>query len=182
MQNAKETCRKIQESYLSLCICHPDSKVKVKDIMEHAGLSKSTFYLNYQNTGELLAALIDETASRLCAPFARQPDGDTPAYDPERGEQFIRNVLSHRQSLLVFQQQGGTSALLMHLSYFLRRAIVNRLRGDRCPVPAMTGCADLLTQGFLQTLLQRLENTDQLDELLESNIYLETLLCRITAA
>lgn len=176
----KDTCRKIQNSFLELCAEQPAQKLKVKDIMEHAGLSKSTFYLNYENLSSLLSEIIDDLTSRVAAPFYRQKPGDNPLFNGDTCQQFIRNLLADRETILLLKAQGALPALLEHLYFFVDRAITNRLRLSHCPnVEQIPNYSELLSQGLLNTLLLHLEVNATEREMFAIGNAAEQMLCNL---
>ncbi len=179
MQTSKETCRKIKDSFLALCAQDPTQKIKVKEIMEQAGLSKSTFYLNYENTGSMMTELIDDVTVQVADPFYRKHPGENPLFLSETCEQFIGNLFAAKETILILKSQGVFSALVKHMYFFVHRAITNRLRLDHCAEEEIPGFAELLAQGLLHTLMQQLETAESVEPLRTISQNTELLLCRL---
>ena len=179
MQTSKETCKKIKDSFLALCAQDPTQKIKVKEIMEQAGLSKSTFYLNYENTGSMMTELIDDVTVEVADPFYRKHPGENPLFLSGTCEQFILNLFAAKETILILKAQGVFAALIKHMYFFVHRAITNRLRLDHCPETDIPGFAELLSQGLLNALMQQLETAESADSLLTIGQNMEYLLCRL---
>lgn len=179
MQTSKETCKKIKDSFLALCAQEPTQKIKVKEIMEQAGLSKSTFYLNYENTGSMLTELIDDVTVAVADPFYRKHPGENPLFLSGTCRQFIINMFAAKETILILKAQGVFTALIKHMHFFVHRAITNRLRLDHCPEQDIPGFAELLSQGLLHALMEQLETAEKEEPLLSIGETTERLLCRL---
>lgn len=179
MQASKETCKKIKDSFLALCAADPTQKIKVKEIMEQAGLSKSTFYLNYENISSMLTELIDDIAVEVAYPFYRKHPGENPLFLSDTCNQFITNLFTARETILILKTQGVLPALIEQIYFFVHRAITNRLRLDRCLESDIPGFAELLSRGLLHALILHLETAETAEALLNIGKNTELLLCRL---
>ena len=85
------TAIKMDEALLSLLEKKDFSYITVKEICDAAGVNRSTFYLHYQNTSELLA---EATKYILDKHFAY--------YDVQKKEDVVRRLADAKPSELIF--------------------------------------------------------------------------------
>lgn len=179
LHGSKELCREIQQSYLSLCAEHPQGKVKVKEIMERAGHSKSTFYLNYENVEALRDELIHDLIDEICTPFSRTQTGGMPAFSEEGFRQILLELVKNRTTVLLLLQQGGREMLRDNLFFFLHRAILLRLTARRRPEQSLYDWASLLCHGVLDLTLEWLVQSGTESAIPKLCKTTEDLLCRL---
>ena len=59
------TKKAIRDSFLKLLEEKPLKQISVRDIVEHCGINRNTFYYHYQDIPQLLESIIREEAERL---------------------------------------------------------------------------------------------------------------------
>lgn len=183
MHTAKETCGKIKESFLQLSKEQPAQKIKVKDIMEHAGLAKSTFYLNYENTAGLISEIMDDTVKFLMEPFSTKTSESSPCFTQSACSQFIQNVLEQKEKILFLTHQTTSVSFADQLQRALQRIMVNRLRQERCGnSDFLHSFGEILSQGLVCTLFHYLES-DLPEPMLRSvGCTTEQIICSLAAS
>lgn len=74
-RNAVRSKMLIQDAFMQLMVKYDLEKIKAKDIIELANISKGTFYAHYNSVFDLLKELEDEYLSMLFLVFKDHPNG-----------------------------------------------------------------------------------------------------------
>ena len=139
-RRAVATARRLREAARAAFAEHGYGAARVADVVAGAGVSHGTFYTYYENKGDVLDALVDETAQRLLAVVEASWEGPDAA-------SAVRDVIA--RFVAVFAEDGDVirtwveaAAQEVHFARRLegvRRGYVARVADQIRPVLAGTG-------------------------------------------
>ena len=136
----QKTLRNIRAAFIELAKEKPIDNITVKELCERALINKATFYLHYENLGELIAILEDEYVKEITGEI---DFADLFYTDPE---QFLLKMWQAYQqnanSVIMMKDRRGWN-LLNRLLEALRRSL-EQVRSDVKDIPgadiALTFC------------------------------------------
>lgn len=116
------TINEIQQAFLRLLQDKPFAKLTVAELCREAAITRSTFYLHYQNLNEVLDTVLDQALLFNETPALSQDDSLLPAcqriagaakyrkllMDPDLSEYIIARIARHERSRVVSQIMKNT--------------------------------------------------------------------------
>ncbi len=172
-----DTKQKIQAGFFTLSQTIPLKKITVSRLCEACKISRSTFYLHYDNVEDLTDSLEKELLYTLEKLFRQEQTIPFTQMDNKTFLQILSYIENNRIHFLFFQQQSG-SLFSEKLMQVIEQSLQNRLQIFGIVLPPVLSSITFAVAGILQFLT--LQITDNLPHLPETicNTY-NSLLLRI---
>lgn len=103
-------CECITQSLFRLMKRKPYNKITVTDLVQEAGVSRNSFYRNYQSTEEIIRQFLEEKTSKWWSEFIAYPD----RYPHVISEMFY-HFLDMKEEIDLLYRAGLSHLLMEHI-------------------------------------------------------------------
>ena len=116
-------CECITQSLFRLMKRKPYNKITVTDLVQEAGVSRNSFYRNYQSTEEIIRQFLEEGTSKWWSEFIAYPD----RYPHVIAEMF-RHFLDMREEIDLLYRAGLSHLLMEHIVLCGKQSLTDELK------------------------------------------------------
>ncbi|MFD1429614.1 TetR/AcrR family transcriptional regulator [Lacticaseibacillus mingshuiensis] len=121
--------RALKEAFARLLLTRPLAKISVREIVDEAGVARSTFYRNFEDREDFIdwlqADLVRETAARFVGGSLNEPDFTN----------FYRYAAANRPLMRAFLTEQHWPALENALRHQAQAHYVTLIRGSQARMP-----------------------------------------------
>lgn len=154
---SQKSCNKLKTSFLELLSQSDGLPIRMTELLKLAGVSKTTFYVYYENLDQLAFDLIDEQLRELNAVLRlRRKNGE--------GESeyvvLTQWIEQHWELLLLLNRSKYRSYLEQSLFQFLSEELIQRQRLLNGDLESDSERNSFLAYGYLGSLFSGLEEND----------------------
>lgn len=103
-------CECITQALFRLMKRKPYNKITVTDLVQEAGVSRNSFYRNYQNTEEIIRQFLGERTSAWWSDLVTDPD----RY-PHIISEIFRHFLDMKEEIDLLYRAGRSHLLMEHI-------------------------------------------------------------------
>lgn len=118
-------CECITQSLFRLMKRKPYNKITVTDLVQEAGVSRNSFYRNYQSTEEIIRQFWEEKTSKWWSEFIAYPD----RYPHVISEMFY-HFLDMKEEIDLLYRAGLSHLLMEHIVLCGRQSLTGELKGQ----------------------------------------------------
>ncbi len=156
MHSAKHA---IQQAFVDQLARRPFAQIQVKELVEHAGVARATFYLHFSSKEELLLDYIDDMFDRFFERIEHQLDLSA-SVDEQVARLMFATFAAEKTFSRVLTQDSVQSMLLGRFQGYLARVVghVSRQSGGyRLPPNQLTYLIDYWAGGSFLLIKQWIE-------------------------
>ena len=154
---SQKSCNKLKTSFLELLSQSDGLPIRMTELLKLAGVSKTTFYVYYENLDQLAFDLIDEQLRELNAVLRLRRKNGEGESDYMVLTQWIEQ---HWELLLLLNRSKYRSYLEQSLFQFLSEELIQRQRLLNGDLESDSEQNSFLAYGYLGSLFSGLEEND----------------------
>ena len=154
---SQKSCNKLKTSFLELLSQSDGLPIRMTELLKLAGVSKTTFYVYYENLDQLAFYLIDEQLRELNAVLRLRRKNGEGESDYVVLTQWIEQ---HWELLLLLNRSKYRSYLEQSLFQFLSEELIQRQRLLNGDLESDSEQNSFLAYGYLGSLFSGLEEND----------------------
>ena len=154
---SQKSCNKLKTSFLELLSQSDGLPIRMTELLKLAGVSKTTFYVYYENLDQLAFDLIDEQLRELNAVLRLRRNNGEGESDYVVLTQWIDQ---HWELLLLLNRSKYRSYLEQSLFQFLSEELIQRQRLLNGDLESDSEQNSFLAYGYLGSLFSGLEEND----------------------
>ena len=154
---SQKSCNKLKTSFLELLSQSDGLPIRMTELLKLAGVSKTTFYVYYENLDQLAFDLIDEQLRELNAVLRLRRKNGEGESDYVVLTQWIEQ---HWELLLLLNRSKYRSYLEQSLFQFLSEELIQRQRLLNGDLESDSEQNSFLAYGYLGSLFSGLEEND----------------------